>query len=895
MATFDEFYSSLDSDPGIRGKQFEKFVKWFLKNDPVWASQVKDIWLWDEHPKRSEWGRDCGIDLVFDDFQNKTWAVQAKGFAPISSIKKQDMDSFISESSDYRFQGRLLIASTDRIGNNADRLLNRHEVVRYLLNDFRNTQIIFPDSPKDLSKGKRKDLRKPRPHQLDAIIAVEEGLKTANRGQVLMACGTGKTLTSLWIKERLGVEEVLVLLPSLSLLSQTLKEWLANCQQPFKWICICHDQSIIKRHKTVDDWLSNTSEIGIPVTNNINEIKLFLNESNSKVIFSTYQSSPLIAQAQKEIFSHVFDLVISDEAHRCAGIVSPTFGCVLDSKKIKAKKRLFFTATPKILSNRIKRSANENNLEISSMDDAEVFGEILYQLKFSQAIKKNLLTDYKVIVMGVDNLMIREKIINRVLVTTDREEIFDAENMASKIGLIKGITNYQLKRIITFHSRIKGAKEFADNLEKIMPFIPKSELPKDNILCEHVSGSMKTADRNEKLQRLKHVPEGERRILSNAKCLSEGIDIPTLDCVAFIDSKSSQVDIIQAVGRAIRKSDDKSCGIILIPVYLGELNNAQEEIVKSRFENIWKVILALKSQDDTLMQTIDNLRMQMGTKNKIKISQDDLKKIYFDLPFQINSHFVDAIRTVLVENTSEDWMERYGQLKLLYDKNKHLKNNNEELNNWIYSARSQYKKGTLSKERIRLLDNLNFEWKLEQDENWFENYKLLEIFFESNGHSEPPISENMLHKWSKQQKYRYKDRRLSKEKIILLNKINFNWKHTINSFNKYLESDLQMLKSILFKEVAITFNVSKEDIVGRKRNKEVTIARATCAYFLNDALDLSSVQIGKLLGGRDHSTILNSLKTIKEEMNNDLKTKRLVQSISKNLNKMDQRFNTIIF
>ena len=230
MATFDEFYISLDPDSGIRGKQFEKFVKWFLKTDPVWKSQVKDIWLWDEHPKRSAWGPDCGIDLVFNDQEGKTWAVQAKCFSPERSIKKEDMDSFIAESSDSRFQGRLLIASTDRIGTNADRVLNRHEVVRFLLEDFRTSQIIFPESPKDLSSVRRKDLRTPRHHQEEAIAAVVEGLKTADRGQVLMACGTGKTLISLWIKERLKVQRTLILLPSLSFFLKLLENGLLLLQ-----------------------------------------------------------------------------------------------------------------------------------------------------------------------------------------------------------------------------------------------------------------------------------------------------------------------------------------------------------------------------------------------------------------------------------------------------------------------------------------------------------------------------------------------------------------------------------------------------------------------------------------------------------------------------------------
>ncbi len=234
MASFDEFYRSLPEDSNKRGEYFEKvFIPWFLKNDPVWSTKVNQIWLWDDYPQR--WGKDCGIDLVYEDPEGKHWAIQSKCISPDREISKAEIDSFLSESSDSRIHGRLLIASTDGIGKNAQNVIDRQEkeVVCFLLEHFRQSEVNFPSSPEDLSTGQRKKKRKPRPHQQEAIKNVVEGFQKEDRGQLLMACGTGKTLTSLWIKEALKAKRTLVLVPSLSLLSQTLREWTASSESPF--------------------------------------------------------------------------------------------------------------------------------------------------------------------------------------------------------------------------------------------------------------------------------------------------------------------------------------------------------------------------------------------------------------------------------------------------------------------------------------------------------------------------------------------------------------------------------------------------------------------------------------------------------------------------------------
>jgi predicted helicase len=225
MASFADLLATFDPDAGKRGRQFEHFVKWFLKNDPEWATQVDEVWLWQDYP--GQWGRDCGIDLVFRDKNQGTWAVQAKCYSPYYEITKSDVDKFLSESNRKQINHRLLIVTTDRIGANARQVLDAQEksVVRYHLTHFETAAVDYPDSIERLSVGKRKPPPQPRPDQIEAIENVISGFRTADRGQLVMACGTGKTFVCLWVKERLKAKRTLVLVPSLGLLSQILNDW----------------------------------------------------------------------------------------------------------------------------------------------------------------------------------------------------------------------------------------------------------------------------------------------------------------------------------------------------------------------------------------------------------------------------------------------------------------------------------------------------------------------------------------------------------------------------------------------------------------------------------------------------------------------------------------------
>ncbi len=798
MATFDEFYASLDPDIGVRGKQFEKFIKWFLKTDPTWASQVDEVWLWNEYPKR--WGPDCGIDLIFTHKNGDTWAVQSKCVSPKNDIKKSEIDSFLSESNDSKIDGRLLIASTDGLGKNAYQVINRQEkqVVCFLLEQFRKSEIVFPNSMEDLKKGKRKVKKKPRPHQIEAIDSVFESLTKYDRGQVLMACGTGKTLTSLWIKEKIKATQVLVLVPSLSLLSQTLKEWNAEANKPFKWICVCSDKSVAK-DKSEDQWVSNTSEIGVPVTSETLEVKNFLDESGSKVVFATYQSSQLIVEAQEHHDTSEFDLVIADEAHRCAGKVSDAFGSVLDENKIKASKRLFFTATPRILSRQIKTKSLEMDFEIASMDDHSVFGEILYQLKFSEAIAKDLLSDYQVVVIGVDDEIIKQKIINKDLVKVDDKTILDAETIAAQFALTKAIKKYDLKKIITFHGRIKSAKDFSNSFSEVISYINNSDLPLGTIKCDHISGQMKTSERNGKIYQLKNCAVDERKILTNARCLSEGVDVPTLSGIAFINPKQSQIDIIQAVGRAIRKSDDKEKGTIVIPLYISEQESLDDAILLSNFKKVWQIVLALKSQDDSLMECIDQMRMKKGSKEGSTGENQFLDKFIFDIPERITARFPDSIQTLLVQNTSENWLEKFGELKKFFSINGNTtvrEDSHPSLWFWCNNQRQNYRANRLSKWKIDLLNQLQFIWN-PTEAKWHDSYSELKNLYLIDENIRIKITNyTPLGGWSFKQREYKRANKLAQWKIDLLNEIQFVW----DPMQKQWDQSYKELKDFYLKE-----------------------------------------------------------------------------------------------
>jgi len=641
MASFPNLFSKLADDDGRKGRQFEHVCKWFLQNDPEYKRELKRVWLWNEWPQR--WGRDKGIDLVAEAFDGKHWAIQAKAYAPQHSITKNDVDRFLSESSRELISYRLLITSAAELGHNAKEAIEGQEkkVGYLLLSDLKKRNLNWPSSPEKLL-AKQVGPRNPRPDQREAIADVLRGFRKHDRGQLIRACGTGKTLIGLRIAEAMNARRTLVLVPSLSLISQILRDWTGDGLRPFRFLPVCSDDTV----RGEDHLVSRTNELGVPATTDPSEVAEFLQGSGTRVIFSTYQSTPIIAAAYERHKLPPFDLAIADEAHRCAGVQTGAFATILDSWKIRCRKRLFMTATPRYLAEAVKNKADEMELEVASMDDHEVFGPVFHELKFSEAIRRKLLTDYRVVIVGVDDPMYRQYAEEGVFVTLDGKRITDARTLASHIAVAKATKRYDLRRIITFHGRVKRAREFAEEFPQFVRWMPKSAIPAGKFWAELISGEMASSKRDAILDRLRDVEAPERGLVSNARCLSEGVDVRALDGVAFIDPKESQVDIIQAVGRAIRKAERKKVGIIILPVYISSGENAEKNLEDSAFKQVWRVLRALRSHDDRLADELDSIRTKIGKGKRVRAYLPG--KFTVDLPERLDTRFVDAfyLRTV---------------------------------------------------------------------------------------------------------------------------------------------------------------------------------------------------------------------------------------------------------
>ena len=742
---FSALYSSLDPRPHERGQQFERVVKWFLTHDPAWATQVEKAWLWTEWPER--WGADCGIDLIFRHKNGEVWAVQAKCYSPDYTVTKHDVDRFLSESNRSLIHRRLLVATTDRIGANAMRVCEAQEkpVVLFRLSDFNNSLLDYPSDFAHLHQSLRKPPPVPRDHQNEAIAAVASGLRTADRGQLIMACGTGKTYVTLWVKEALNSQRSLVLVPSLSLLSQLLREWTHAATVHFDLLCVCSDESV--GSNSSDAVVSSVLDLAFRVTSDAAEVRHFLCGGGNRVVISTYQSSLVVAAAQSEPGVPTFDLAIADEAHRCAGKVGGDFSAILDNEQIRSAKRLFATATPRIYSRSVKSAAEARGVEVVGMDDRALFGAVLYALPFGKAIKRKLLTDYRVVIIGVDDATIAQWIDQRKLVSTGTGLETDSESLAAQIGLLKAMKDYDLKRVISFHSRVSRAEGFITALQKVSDWISDEHRPSGDLHADFVSGNMPAGKRKVKLDRLKELRVNERAVLSNARCLAEGVDVPSLDGVAFIDPRSSHVDIVQAVGRAIRLSPEKKTGTIILPVFLKSAANAIGAIEASNFKPIWEVLDALKAHDDVLAWDLDQIRTEMGRTPGTSVSTSDLGKIGISLPSNVDKSFGTALRSYLVEQVTVSWNFWFGLLQAYVQENgsawvsaKHVTRDGYKLGMWVNGQRNAKLNGQISEERISRLQSLpGWVWDAYK-EKWETGFAALLDYVQVHGDAKVPMA-----------------------------------------------------------------------------------------------------------------------------------------------------------
>jgi superfamily II DNA or RNA helicase len=787
---FTALLASLSRDALTRGKQFERLVKWWLTQDPIWSRKIKSVWLWDEWPDYP--GRDIGIDLVAKMTDGTLCAVQAKCFDENRDIPKSELDSFISAASQRAFQHRLLVATTDGLSANARRMLADQHVVRVMRSDLESSLEVWPASIDELSAPAQPHAT-PRPHQNLAITDVTNGFEGNSRGQLIMACGTGKTLTALWIKETLKPKTTLVLVPSLNLLAQTLSEWAKNSLSPWQYLCVCSDDTV---NKLEDQPISTVGDLPFEVTTNPADIAKFLSLGGERIIFSTYQSSAQVAKAQEQ--SGVsFDLVICDEAHRLTGKTDADYATVLDEKKIVGQKRLFMTATPRTYTTAAKTKAEDRGVEITSMDDEQVYGPVLHKLSFGEAIKQDLLSDYRVLIVGVTDPQVQDLIDRRELVSVNDSVNTDARTLAAHIGLAKATKDYNLKRTISFHSRIKSADQFAKDHLKILDWLPDTHKPSGETWTGTISGAMNTGDRRRLIKQLSLDGEDRHALLTNARCLTEGVDVPSLDGVAFIDPRSSQVDIIQAVGRAIRKSKNKEIGTIVLPVLIPTDSDAEEALENTAFKPIWAILNALKSHDDDFAIELNNLRTELGRTGE---PGDLPNRLVEDLPTDIDSllpGFSNKLSVSIVEHATSSWdwwfgkllnhVELNGDAKVVRDKK-----DIDPLATWVSTQRTDFKRQVLSTNKINLLENLpGWTWEVHSD-RWDETFSLLTDFLEANNNRYPLKGEGLngidLGGWVSRQRMSYANADMDKSRASRLEGIpNWDWDPDSSRWDEYFQ------------------------------------------------------------------------------------------------------------
>jgi superfamily II DNA or RNA helicase len=744
MANFDELITQLHNKyPGkdynnARGKAFEPICKWFLKKDPYWGQEFRNVWLWNEWPGR--WGPDIGIDLVAETHTGDLIAVQAKCWS--DTVASQEIDSFISASARPEFTQRLLIATSDITKNSEYKLTNSDKPSPFLLGfSLREASVDWLASM-DSTRVPRLPPKTPTGDfgfQQTIIDDVVKGFRQSDRGKVIMACGTGKTLVGLWSAEALGSQRTLVLLPSLSLVAQVSKDWFENASTPFRSLFVCSDETAAS-----DSFVGQTEELGVLVTTAPEDIKNFLLGDGRRVVFSTYQSSPKVAEAQAS-GTPGFDLVIADEAHHCAGKVDSHFATVLDADSLKATRRLFMTATPRIVTKRIKDRAGEFDLEVASMDVEEDFGPDFHVLTFGEAIAGDLLSDYQVAIVLVSDDPTKKLIDKRTLVELENTGFSaDAETLAAMEGLIKAINDYDLTHIITYHNRIAQAAGFSKGLSSLMDVLPEAYKLKRQHWLRPLSGKMSTGERTTILDSFRNLPDDQVGVLSNAKCLNEGVDVRAIDGIAFIQPRRSKIDIVQAVGRALRKSSANKVATITIPLFVEEGEDVATALSSSRFEPVWAVLQALRDHDDILAEELDTLRYELGRHPGIRCRLPD--KIVISSPINVSDEFLQALETRIVDTTTSSWEFAFGVLVAYKAKEghcdiprKHPIKDGLSLGRWVNTQRTAKNRGKLSAECIQRLETIGFVWS-GQEAQWGAAYQQLVAYKAEQGDCDVPVS-----------------------------------------------------------------------------------------------------------------------------------------------------------
>jgi|CXWL01.1.fsa_nt_gi predicted helicase len=727
LEQFNTIQTETTSKKTVAGKIFEIFSKYYFLTDPKQKDLYKTVWLYNDIPyeissKLSLPPVDHGIDLLLIDNDDKFYAVQCKF--------TNDETKLLSWGGDKISHLFGLATKCDKaiVFTNAS---DTTHVAKGFSEKF--IQIAFDELDKidkelfiiilELAKGNQpKELTKYRPddHQIKAINDVLNYFAKGNlRTQLILPCGSGKTLTALWIKEKIESHNTLVLIPSLALLKQIKNDWARHKNSYFRYLCVCSEKDIDKDTKE-DKIEVHTYEIGSPVTTQPSDVSDFLKKDFRKVVYCTYQSLEVIKEACALYEGFIFDLIVFDEAHRTTGSKKKNvFTLAHYDYNIPAKKRIYMTATPKVIDSKVKkRMGAEYQDLLCDMSNPEIYGEESHRLSFREAIEKKILVDYKIIGIGVTDKQVKKFIEDRNYIGN-----LTAEDIAHNFALELVMNKYNAFHSLTFHSKVKFAEAFAKRHQEMFT----------DVFAEYVEGNQTTTYRSRVLRRFKKEKKG---VVSNARCLTEGVDIPNIDLIYFCDPKSSKIDIVQATGRALRKDrkeNKKERGYIVVPIFHHSDEDVEIEIIKKPiFNYLVQVVRSLCDQDERLEAEINDLSFKKGQRTSSKIEIDFLveeteKVILLE---GLEKKIKDVLFDEIIDKTKDYWEVNFKKLEAYKKDNgdcdvPYRFKQDQLFAYWVHGQKGD--KDKLSKRKIQRLEELGFKWAEPQetmtDQDWVELIK----------------------------------------------------------------------------------------------------------------------------------------------------------------------------
>ncbi|MDO9011078.1 MAG: Helicase associated domain protein [Gallionella sp.] len=720
-----------------RGDAFEIFAEAYLATQKITLAQ--EVWPFEAIPLEQrqalslDTGRDMGVDGTYLTIDGELRAYQVKFRSNRPSLTWDELSTFMGLTD--QVSQRVLFTNCETLPS---LMQDRSGFIPIRGSDFdRLAAEDFEAMRQWLCSGQVKLPRKQsRPHQQEALTAIARGLVENDRATVVMACGTGKSLVALWAAEQHGCKNLLVLVPSLALVRQLLHEWLKETAwEQLTFMCVCSDPTVTKG---ADDLIVHQADLDFPVTTESAAVSRFLSKpfDGVRIVFSTYQSAQVVADGMPvgaDGMAQPFDLAVFDEAHKTASKEGTRFSFALADANLPIRKRLFFTATPRHYDIRKKDKEGDNTL-VYSMDKPEIYGPVVHALSFAEAARRGIICDYKVVISVVTSAMVNDHLLQHGKVIVDGDTV-KARQVALQIALQKAVEKYGVSRIFTFHGSVAAARSFTSGDGEGI----RNHLPDFTTL--HVSGEMRTSLRED---HMKFFRQAKKAVMSNARCLTEGVDVPAVDMVAFISPRKSKVDIVQATGRAMRKSPSKEFGYVMVPLFVEQAANEsiEEALQRTGFDDIWDLLGAMREQDDVLTDIIRQMREDKGRSGGYDESRFN-ERVEVLGPSVSLDMIRESITAECLEPLGASWDEWFGELLAFAEREGHCLIPNyyctsagDRLGRWVGVQRgAQNDMSSVRKERLEAAPG--WVWDVSADQ-WETGFRYLSEFAKCEGHCRVP-------------------------------------------------------------------------------------------------------------------------------------------------------------